>query len=718
MRGNQTDMRDSLEEASKKLNRDVPPDRPNDIWYGKQNANREDPFGAVDHGKDISWLGKDVPQGQEPTWQQQISRSEPPKPYWDKNERPAGNAAGDNQAQPVNGLSGGFQQPGNGMNSGGYPHGENGGYNQPPGGGYGQPGQGFGPAGFGRSVVPPGLTRMQFLDLPNEIKIKKNIRGSAILSFVCAAITFIFLLITQSYWSLLDVAILVACGVFILKRASKIASIVLLVYGTLIFFYTLLTMNTPGGWLIVLSGVYAVIYTWKLDKEYKEYKNATFGMNATTGGRNNMNGNDNFYSYDSKKTEEENSAETVNGNELNESETAEALADGNAPMNAAPEQNGVYGGYETNGNAYGQNGYNQGGYGQNGYGQNGYGQNGYGQNDYGQGGYGQNGYGQGGYGQNGYGQNGYGQNGVGQGGNGQNGYGQNGVGQGGYGQNGYGQNTGDNPYATGGAYGQNAYNGQVPGRGGFAPDNGYQPGPGGFTPNGNNYQPGPGGFNPNGGQKPKKNLGLIIVLSLLGVALIATLLMVFLPSCSDSERSSQTTSSSSSEVKKQRGKIVTKSPEKKGGKSSKKKSDISGKYSNGNKDLGTYESHMDEIVGAWECKTENGGKIVFFTNEDGSYCGFIDIYYPDGDSKKYSAEWAIGETVKDDDLYTINDGEGNDYQVVAVGADSLDDDIALAVVDFDKDPSLADENAVQLEKRELDDSFRKLLQTMDKVAGH
>ncbi|MCR4654462.1 MAG: hypothetical protein K5744_12390 [Eubacterium sp.] len=642
-------MRDSLEEASKKLNRDVPPDRPNDIWYGKQNVNREDPFGAVDHGRDISWLGKDVPQGQEPTWQQQISRNEPPKPYWDKNVRPAGNAAGDNQAQPVNGMSGGF----------------------------GQPGQGFGPAGFGRAVVPPGLTRMQFLDLPDEIKIKKNIRGSAIISFVCAAITFIFLLITQSYWSLLDVAILVACGGFILKRASKIASIVLLVYGALNFFYTLLTMNTPGGWLIVLSGVYAVIYTWKLDKEYKEYKNATFGMNATMGGRNIMNGNDNFYSYDSKNTEEENSAETVNGNELNESETAEALADGNAQVNAAPEQNGVYGGYETSGNAFGQNGYNQGGYGQNG------------------------------YGQGGYGQNGYGQNGVGQGGYGQNGYGQNGVGQGGYGQNGYGQNTGDNPYATGGAYGQNAYNGQVPGRGGFAPDNGYQPGPGGFTPNGNNYQPGPGGFNPNGGQKPKKNLGLIIVLSLLGVALIATLLMVFLPSCSDSERSSQTTSSSSSEVKKKRGKIVTKSPEKKGGKASK-----------GNNDLGTYESHMDEIVAAWECKTDNGGKIVFFTNEDGSYCGFIDIYYPDGDGKKYSAEWAIGETVKDDDLYTINDGEGKDYQVVAVGADSLDDDIALAVVDFDKDPSLADENAVQLEKRELDGSFRKLLQTMDKVAGH
>ena len=717
-------MRDSLEDASKKLNRDVPPDRPNDIWYGKQNVNREDPFGAVDHGRDISWLGKDVPQGQEPTWQQQISRNEPPKPYWDKNERPAGNAAGDNQP-----LSGGF----------------------------GQPGQGFGPAGFGRAVVPPGLTRMQFLDLPDEIKIKKNIRGSAIISFVCAAIIFIFLLITQSYWSLLDVAVLVACGIFILKRASKIASIVLLAYGAINFFYTFLTMNTPGGWLIVLSGVYAVIYTWKLDKEYKEYKNATFGMNATMGGRNIMNGNDNFYSYDSKNTEEENSAETVNGNELNESETAEALADGNAQVNAAPEQNGVYGGYETNGNAFGQNGYNQGGYGQGGNGQ-----NSYGQNDYGQGGYGQNGYGQNGVGQGGYGQNGYGQNGVGQGGYGQNGYGQNGVGQGSYGQSGnygqnaygqnsygqntfgtessngnsdantgdnpyatggsygqntgdnpyatggsYGQNTGDNPYATGGAYGQNAYNGQVPGRGGFAPDNGYQPGPGGFAPNGNNYQPGPGGFNPNGGQKPKKNLGLIIVLSLLGVALIATLLMVFLPSCSDSERSSQTTSSSSSEVKKKRGKIVTKSPEKKGGKASK-----------GNNDLGTYESHMDEIVAAWECKTDNGGKIVFFTNEDGGYCGFIDIYYPDGDGKKYSAEWAIGETVKDDDLYTINDGEGKDYQVVAVGADSLDDDIALAVVDFDKDPSLADENAVELQKRELDDSFRKLLQTMDKVAGH
>nr|WP_027870664.1 hypothetical protein [[Eubacterium] cellulosolvens] len=678
-------MRDSLEEANKNLNPGVPPDRPDHTRYGI-----------------------------------------PPETY--------GGMNGGSVAE----FPGGFVGP------------------------YG----GYRPV---RTALPTGLTRMQFLDLPDMVKIRKNIRSSAVLSFVCAAITLIFLLMTQSYAALIDVAVMIGCGVFILKMASRAASIVLLAYGVFNFFYSLLATGTPGGWLIVMSGVYAVIYTVKLDKEYKSYKNETTGGVYTMNGNENengMNGSGSFYSYDSKKEDVENTAETVNGKELNESAGADGLAGVGGAMDPSQAQNGMGGGFGTNSDAFGQNGFTQGGYGNNGMNQlympNGMsGQNAYEQNPYGQNPYSQNTYGQNGFGQNTYGQNDFGQNGYGQNNNGQNGFGPNTYGQNTYGKNAYGTEQGNSQssndpngttgnygtsgdygasgnygttgnygasgnYGTTGSYGTGGSYGQVPGRGGFTSDNNYnQPGPGGFIPNGNNYQPGPGGFNPNGGQKPKKNHGLLIVLIIIGVAALLTLLLVFLPSCNGGG-TSQTTSSSSSELKSKRGKVVTKGADQKDSKSSKKKSDISGKYSNGSKkggstsgaDLGSYESHMDEIVAAWECRTDDGGKVVFYTNEDGTYCGFIDIYYPEGEGKTYAAEWAIGNTEKDDNVYTITDEEGNDYQVVAVGADTGDDEITFAIMDFDKDKALADESVVTMKSLKLDDSFRKLLQTMDKIAGH
>jgi hypothetical protein len=63
------------------------------------------------------------------------------------------------------------------------------------------------------------------------------------------------------------------------------------------------------------------------------------------------------------------------------------------------------------------------------------------------------------------------------------------------------------------------------------------------------------------------------------------------------------------------------------------------------------------------------------------------------------------------------DDEGKLYQVVAVGTDDPNQTIAFAVVDFDKDPSLADEKVVTMQPRKIDDSFKKLLRTMEVMAG-
>ena len=121
---------------------------------------------------------------------------------------------------------------------------------------------------------PRALTKKEFLELPENIKLKKNIRSSAIICYVAALLSGVvgFLVLDTGAFILLDVAILVGLGLGVHLKQSKVCSVLLLVYAVASCILNLISNGQASGWLIILAGVYAVGATFKLDKQWKAYQ--------------------------------------------------------------------------------------------------------------------------------------------------------------------------------------------------------------------------------------------------------------------------------------------------------------------------------------------------------------------------------------------------------------------------------------------------------------
>ena len=70
---------------------------------------------------------------------------------------------------------------------------------------------------------------------------------------------------------LIDAAIIFVLGLLIHLKQSRVCAILLLAYGVMGFSLTMLD-GRMSGWLIALAGVFAVIYTFRLEKEYQEFR--------------------------------------------------------------------------------------------------------------------------------------------------------------------------------------------------------------------------------------------------------------------------------------------------------------------------------------------------------------------------------------------------------------------------------------------------------------
>lgn len=101
-------------------------------------------------------------------------------------------------------------------------------------------------------------------------KMRKNIRASAILCYVSAAITAVLAVMFNPFM-FLDVIIVLALGLLIHLRQSRVCAVLLLAYSLFNCVAMLLSTGQFSGWLIILAGVFAVIYTFQLEKAYQEF---------------------------------------------------------------------------------------------------------------------------------------------------------------------------------------------------------------------------------------------------------------------------------------------------------------------------------------------------------------------------------------------------------------------------------------------------------------
>jgi uncharacterized membrane protein HdeD (DUF308 family) len=117
------------------------------------------------------------------------------------------------------------------------------------------------------------MTRRQFYKSEEMTPIRKQINTCAICAYVCAGISLIAgILLLGNASIIIDVALVVICGVLIHVLQSRAAAIVLTVYAVINVVVGLLSTGKLQGWWLCIIGVYSIIHTFKFQKAWKEFK--------------------------------------------------------------------------------------------------------------------------------------------------------------------------------------------------------------------------------------------------------------------------------------------------------------------------------------------------------------------------------------------------------------------------------------------------------------
>ncbi|MBO6014456.1 MAG: hypothetical protein J6P48_03205 [Oscillospiraceae bacterium] len=122
------------------------------------------------------------------------------------------------------------------------------------------------------SQAPRVATKAEFIALPENQPLKKQLSTSGILCYIFAAVNLIVTLVTGNTLGILDVVILLVLGLFIHLKHSRTCAIILLIYAVFSVVMNLIATGKLGGYLIVIAGIYAVVSAFKLDKAWKEYQ--------------------------------------------------------------------------------------------------------------------------------------------------------------------------------------------------------------------------------------------------------------------------------------------------------------------------------------------------------------------------------------------------------------------------------------------------------------
>ena len=124
----------------------------------------------------------------------------------------------------------------------------------------------------GQEAAPRAATLKEFLKLPENKKIRRQINGAAIICYICAAITLGLMAAAEEPSMLLDVAIVLVMGLLIHTTKSKVCAVILLVYAVINTVIVLVSTQQFGGWLLLVAGACAVSATFRLDKLWKAYQ--------------------------------------------------------------------------------------------------------------------------------------------------------------------------------------------------------------------------------------------------------------------------------------------------------------------------------------------------------------------------------------------------------------------------------------------------------------
>lgn len=120
-------------------------------------------------------------------------------------------------------------------------------------------------------TVDRSLPKSLFYSTLASDKVRKSIRNSAIVCYVCGVITGV-VAVLLSPTMLLDVIVILVLGLLIQLKQSRVCAVLLLAYSLFNTVVAIATTGSAGGWLLIIAGVYAVKSTFALEKEYQAFR--------------------------------------------------------------------------------------------------------------------------------------------------------------------------------------------------------------------------------------------------------------------------------------------------------------------------------------------------------------------------------------------------------------------------------------------------------------
>ena len=113
--------------------------------------------------------------------------------------------------------------------------------------------------------------KTDFVALEQNKDIVGLITAAGIICYIAAALTLIFaVIIAGNPFSLIDVGILLICGIGIHAAQSRVCAIILTVYSLVSMILTIIN-GSFGGWLVVLAGIFAIVATFKFHSRWAAY---------------------------------------------------------------------------------------------------------------------------------------------------------------------------------------------------------------------------------------------------------------------------------------------------------------------------------------------------------------------------------------------------------------------------------------------------------------
>lgn len=107
-------------------------------------------------------------------------------------------------------------------------------------------------------------------------KIKKNINAAAIMLYCCSALNFLLFFVSAKIGisglvSVVDAVLVLGLALGVHIGKGRACAVIVLVYSILNCLYCLVTKGQLGGYVIIIAGVYATIFTFMARREYKEF---------------------------------------------------------------------------------------------------------------------------------------------------------------------------------------------------------------------------------------------------------------------------------------------------------------------------------------------------------------------------------------------------------------------------------------------------------------